>query len=80
MFKIDEGGALPQVTLQFVASDDLSGPVHKEAEDLERLALKPYGDSVLAEIARGVVVLERTEDHFGRRVRLACHTRIEILS
>jgi len=77
MFKIDEGGALPQVTLQFVAADDLPGPRHQKREDLERLALKPYVSSVLAEVAREVIVFEWTEGHLGRRVRLGSHIRIE---
>ena len=51
MFEIDEGRTLPQVTLQLDAGDDLSGPGHKEAEDLERLALESDGDFVLAEVA-----------------------------
>jgi len=47
MFEIDERRVPPEVTLHLVAGDDLSGSAQKETEDIERFALKPYGDSVL---------------------------------
>jgi hypothetical protein len=79
LFEVDECRALPQVTLQFVPGDDLSGPVYQNGKNLERLSLKPQAGSVLCEPARTVVILERTEQHFERRARLRHHTRIEIV-
>ena len=67
------------MTLQFLAANHLPWPGHQKQKDLERLALKPYEGSVLAEVAGEVIVLERAEDYLGHRVRLGSH-RIEIIS
>jgi len=80
LFEIDESRTLPQVTLQFVAANDLPGPVYKKREDLERLALKPQLGPVLVKGAGEVIVFERTEDYLGRRVRLGSHREIEAQS
>jgi len=73
LFEIDECTAVPQVTLQFVAANDLPGPVRQKRKDLERLAVKPYADPMLAEGSRNLVVFERTEDKSWRLRRLGFH-------
>jgi hypothetical protein len=79
LFEIDESRALPQVILELVAGDELPGPVKEKQKDLKRLALKAYEVSGLAQVAREVIVFERTEDHPSRSVRMVFH-RIETVS
>jgi hypothetical protein len=61
------------VTLQLFATNELAWPVTQKQKNLKRLALKPYEVSAFTEIARDVVIFERTEDELGRTVRLVFH-------
>ena len=61
------------MTLQLVAANELARPVNQKQKNLKRLALKPYEISAFTEVARKIVIFERTEDDLGRTVRLAFH-------
>jgi hypothetical protein len=40
LFKVDKGSAVPEVTLQFFATDDVTGAVQEKGEDLQGLSLE----------------------------------------
>jgi len=62
------------VTLQLVAANELAWPVNQKQKNLKGLALKPYEVSAFTEVAREVVIFERTKDYLGRTARWVFHS------
>jgi hypothetical protein len=61
LLEITERSAAPEMTLQFIAADDLSGTTDQESEDLQRFSREPLHIPELSELAGVFVELERSE-------------------
>ncbi len=73
LFEVDKSGAVPEVVLEFLAADDLTGAFKKEGQDLEWLALQADACAELTEIAGGGFEFERAEADFRVLSRLRSH-------
>jgi hypothetical protein len=67
MFEVEEGGVLPQTTLDFFTSDDLTGPFDEKEKNAKGLRLKPETNSTLAQLAGSRVQFKGVEANFGWR-------------
>src|SRR5258708_38070347 len=61
MVEVDQGISGPQLLLQFLASDNLTGPLQQYGEDFKGLIPKLDANSVLAQFARTAVDYEVAE-------------------
>jgi hypothetical protein len=70
MFEINERAALPELLLEFLATDNLTWLPKQACEYLQGLALEAYPDPVLPQLARAVVVFEWAEHDPARDFEL----------